>query len=88
MPSGSVRGRGVSGPAGAERAAVPGRDTSVLKQDFLDILVCPKCKGKLEYDEGEQTLTCWECRLRYEIDDDIPIMLIDKAKPVPPDESP
>lgn len=60
----------------------------MLERDFLDILVCPKCKGKLAYDEGDQTLTCWHCRLRYEIRDDIPIMLIEKAKPVPAEESP
>ena len=60
----------------------------MLDKDFLDILVCPMCKGKLDYDEEQQTLTCWKCRLRYDIEDDIPIMLVDKAKPVPADESP
>jgi uncharacterized protein YbaR (Trm112 family) len=47
---------------------------------LLEILVCPRCKGTLEYDEEEQTLTCHDCRLRYRIEDDIPVMLIDEAE--------
>ena len=52
-----------------------------LDERLLEILVCPKCKGELEYDEEAQVLTCHACRLRYEIKDDIPIMLIDEAVP-------
>lgn len=51
-----------------------------LDEDLLEILVCPKCKGELEYREEEDELLCHECRLRYEIEDDIPIMLIDEAE--------
>jgi uncharacterized protein YbaR (Trm112 family) len=49
---------------------------------LLAILVCPKCKGELEYREAEHSLICHTDRLRFEIRDDIPIMLIDEAKPV------
>jgi uncharacterized protein YbaR (Trm112 family) len=49
---------------------------------LLEILVCPKCKGDLEYREKESELVCQKCRLRYEIRDGIPIMLIDEAKPL------
>lgn len=52
-----------------------------LSEEVLEILVCPKCKGELEYRPEEDALLCHECRLRYEIDDGIPIMLIDEAKP-------
>lgn len=51
-----------------------------LDEDLLEILVCPKCKGELEYREEEGDLLCHECRLRYEVEDDIPIMLIDEAE--------
>ena len=54
----------------------------MLDARLLDILVCPKCKGELEYRESEGELVCNACRLRYEIRDDIPIMLIDEAKPL------
>ncbi|MCG8468783.1 MAG: Trm112 family protein [Gemmatimonadetes bacterium] len=52
-----------------------------LDDKLLEILVCPKCKGELEYKiAGEaEALLCHACRLRYEIDDGIPIMLIDEA---------
>jgi uncharacterized protein YbaR (Trm112 family) len=55
-----------------------------LDAKLLDILVCPKCKGELEYlVEGEsEALLCHTCGLRYEVDEDIPIMLIDEAKPL------
>lgn len=52
-----------------------------LSRDLLEILVCPKCKGELEYKtEPEEQLVCHQCRLIYKVEDDIPIMLIDEAK--------
>jgi uncharacterized protein YbaR (Trm112 family) len=53
-----------------------------LPPQLLALLVCPKCKGPLEYRETEASLVCPACRLRYPIRDDIPIMLIDEATPV------
>lgn len=58
-----------------------------LDATLLEILACPKCKGELEYrvgdeDAEEEALLCHACRLAYEIDDGIPIMLIDEAKPL------
>ena len=53
-----------------------------VNQELLDILVCPKCKGDLELTEKKDGLICRACRLKYEIKDDIPIMLIDEAKPL------
>ena len=53
-----------------------------LSPQLLEILVCPKCKGELEYREQESTLVCHQCKLRYPVRDDIPIMLIDEASPL------
>jgi len=53
-----------------------------LSAQLLSILVCPRCKGPLEYREAEQTLICHSCRLRYPVRDDIPIMLTDEATPL------
>lgn len=50
--------------------------------ELLAILVCPKCKGELEYREQESALICPACRLRYAVRDDIPIMLVDEAEPL------
>ncbi len=52
----------------------------MLDKELFDILACPKCKGDLEYDQGNQKLICNNCRLKYDIKDDIPIMLIDEAE--------
>ena len=53
-----------------------------VSPQLLEILVCPKCKGELEYRESESILVCHACRLRYPVRDDIPIMLIDEATPL------
>ncbi len=52
----------------------------MLNKKLLDILACPKCKGDLEYKKEENTLICHKCRLRYRIEENIPIMLIDEAE--------
>lgn len=52
----------------------------MINKDLLDILACPKCKGPIELTAEENGLVCEKCRLLYEIIDDIPVMLIDKAK--------
>jgi uncharacterized protein len=54
-----------------------------VPKDLLEILVCPKCKGELEHRTAPaEELVCKTCRLRYAVDDGIPIMLIDEAKPL------
>ena len=51
-----------------------------LSPDLLEILVCPKCKGDLEYrTQPKEQLVCHTCRLIYTVEDDIPIMLVDEA---------
>ncbi len=51
-----------------------------LAKELLDLLACPQCKGPLVYDEAAATLTCGACRLRYRIEDDIPVLLIEEAE--------
>ena len=53
-----------------------------LPPQLLSILVCPKCKGELEYREVESSLVCHRCALRYPVREDIPIMLLDEATPL------
>jgi uncharacterized protein YbaR (Trm112 family) len=60
----------------------------MLSKELLDILVCPQCKGDLEYDKDNEKLLCHACLLRYSVQDDIPIMLIDEAERISgPDSS-
>jgi uncharacterized protein YbaR (Trm112 family) len=53
-----------------------------ISKELLEILACPKCKGDIYLTEKGDGLICDKCRLLYEIRDDIPIMLIDEAKPL------
>jgi uncharacterized protein YbaR (Trm112 family) len=53
-----------------------------ISKELLDILACPKCKGDIHLNEKGDGLICEKCELIYEIRDDIPIMLIDEAKPL------
>tara|TARA_B100000035_G_scaffold297622_1_gene290572 strand:+ start:10665 stop:10829 length:165 start_codon:yes stop_codon:yes gene_type:complete len=51
-----------------------------MNEDLLDILVCPKSGGKLEYDKTKNELICKESGLAYPIKDGIPIMLVGSAR--------
>jgi uncharacterized protein len=53
-----------------------------IPKQLLEILVCPKCRGALDYREAEQTLVCRQCQLKYPVRDGIPIMLVDEATPL------
>ena len=53
-----------------------------LSKELLEILACPKCKGEIYLNDAEDGLICDRCSLLYEIRDDIPIMLIDEARPL------
>ena len=54
-----------------------------LDPRLLEILACPDDKGPLYYFEADGFLFCPACRRRYEIRDDIPVMLIDEAAVLP-----
>jgi uncharacterized protein len=51
-----------------------------VSQQLLDILVCPACKEPVKLTEKQDGLRCAACGRVYPIFDDIPVMLIDKAK--------
>ncbi|RMG93061.1 MAG: Trm112 family protein [Zetaproteobacteria bacterium] len=52
----------------------------MIDPSLLEILVCPKCKGEVHYNEGKDALVCDACKLAYPIRDDIPVMLEDEAQ--------
>ncbi len=51
-----------------------------IKKELLDILACPKCKSDVRLSKDEKSIICDNCKLQYEIREDIPVMLIDEAK--------
>ena len=51
-----------------------------ISKELLEILACPQCKGEVVLTPAHDALVCGACKLRYRIEDDIPIMLIDEAE--------
>lgn len=54
---------------------------------LLEILVCPVCKGPLDYRKARQELVCKPCRLGYAVKDDIPVMLEEEARQLTAEEA-
>lgn len=55
----------------------------MISKDLLEILVCPKCHTSVELSKDGQWLICPVCKVRYPIEDGIPVMLIEEAQPLP-----
>jgi uncharacterized protein YbaR (Trm112 family) len=56
--------------------------TMALDAQLLEILACPDDKGPLLYFADESTLYNPRLKRRYDVRDDIPVMLIDEATTV------
>lgn len=64
-------------------------ESSTLAPELLRILVCPKSKSPLQHVSGPpEVLICRTCRLVYAVQDGIPVMLIDEARPLDDAEYP
>jgi uncharacterized protein YbaR (Trm112 family) len=67
----------------------------VLAADFVEVMVCPKSKQPLVYfprgeddrDERDGFLFCPMSRLRYRIDDGLPVLLVSEATEVSPTDA-
>jgi len=57
-----------------------------LARELLDVLVCPKSKEPLVYFEAEGFLLCPASRLRYRIEQGVPVLLVEEATEVAPGE--
>jgi len=51
-----------------------------LDPELLRILACPACKQPLA--ESGPGLACRACRTRYPIRDGIPLLIVEKARPI------
>jgi len=49
------------------------RRINMLDKELMEILACPKCKGKVEYNDAKDGLVCPACKLEYPVRDDIPV---------------
>ena len=61
-------------------------ESNSMEKKFLDILVCPVTKGKLEYHQDKQELWSRQAKLAYPIRDGIPYMLENEARPLSEEE--
>ena len=59
----------------------------MMNRNLLDIVVCPICKSSLQLDEDKHELICKVDKLAYPIRDDIPVMLVDEARSLNPEEA-
>jgi len=55
-----------------------------MESRLLDTLVCPLCKGRLDYDRAQAELICRADRLAFPVRDGIPVMLESEARPLDP----
>ena len=68
--------------------SAPGKAHATARVDarLLEILVCPRTKTSLVYDEARQELISRAARLAYPIRDGIPIMLEEEARQLDDEE--
>jgi uncharacterized protein YbaR (Trm112 family) len=58
-----------------------------IDPELLEILICPRCGAEnlgvqRGPDGAESSLDCSECGVSYPVEDGIPIMLVEEAKPI------
>lgn len=58
----------------------------MIEPSLLEILVCPVTKGRLVYDKEANELISIQARLAFPVEDDIPVMLEDRARNIDSDE--
>jgi uncharacterized protein YbaR (Trm112 family) len=51
-----------------------------IAKELFDILACPVCKGNLRYTADKKKLECAQCRIKYPIENGIPVILPPKAR--------
>jgi uncharacterized protein len=57
---------------------------SVVDPELKQILACPRCKQQtLDWREDKSEVHCTGCRLAFRIEDGIPVMLVEEARPLP-----
>ena len=53
---------------------------------LLEVLICPQTRTPLKYNREKRELISAAARLAYPVRDGVPIMLIDEARELSPDE--
>lgn len=53
---------------------------------LLEVLVCPQSRGPLRFDREKGELVSESARLAYPVRDGVPIMIVEEARELGPDE--
>jgi uncharacterized protein YbaR (Trm112 family) len=61
-------------------------DIPEIDPRLLEILVCPQSRGPLRYDREKQELVSLQARLAYPVREGVPILLVDEARELGPNE--
>ena len=65
-------------------AAAPAPADTPVDRRLLEFLVCPITRGRLAYDPVRRELVSRGAGLAYPIQNGVPVMLIDEARPTDP----
>lgn len=57
-----------------------------MDQKLLEILACPICKGKINFDKKNNELICTVDKLAYPIKENIPVMIVEEARTLTEEE--
>ena len=52
----------------------------MIRKELLEILACPKCHERVVLADDGKWLLCESCGVKYPVEDDIPIMLPERAE--------
>ena len=57
-----------------------------MKQELINIVACPICKGKLQFDKQKNILVCRFDKLAFPIVDGIPVLIESEADKITLDD--
>ncbi|MBY0305675.1 MAG: Trm112 family protein [Sphingomonas sp.] len=63
-------------------------DQAAIDPWLLSILVCPMTRTPLRYDQAAQELISDAAGLAYPIRNGVPVMLVEEARPLRPEQQP
>ena len=53
-----------------------------MNHKLLEIVACPICQGRLEYDKANERLICHFDHVAYPIEQGIPVLLAERAESI------
>ena len=51
-----------------------------INPQLLEVIACPRCLARLQYDQENQRLICYYEQIAYPIKNGVPVLLADKAE--------